>query len=103
MLTNAHSKQAFAAPCDEQAKGLEQPTNGVSRCLALRYQTGSGHEQHAQGMSIHAFHGDLPVPPGANHLCQAERVIRVGFVDLKTERRLGVAGVHADDGHAVST
>ena len=53
-------------------------------------------------MSIHAFHRDLPVPPGANHLCQAERVIRVGFVDLKAERSLGVTGVHADNGHAAS-
>src|SRR5205085_7037998 len=50
-------------------------------------------------MSIHAFHRDLPVPPGANHLCQAERVIRVGFVDLKAERSLGVPGVHADNRH----
>src|SRR6266403_4966935 len=54
-------------------------------------------------MSIHAFHRDLPVPPGANHLCQAECVIRVGFVDLKAERSLGVAGVHADNRHAAST
>src|SRR5947208_13246255 len=53
-------------------------------------------------MSIHAFHRDLAVPPGANYLRQAERVIRVGFVDLKAERSLGVTGVHADNGHAAS-
>ena len=53
-------------------------------------------------MSIHAFDRDLAVPAGANHLRQAERVIRVGFVDLKAERSLGVPGVHADDGHAAS-
>jgi hypothetical protein len=43
LLTNAHRKQAFAAPCDNQAKGLEQPADRVSRCLALRHQAGSGH------------------------------------------------------------
>src|SRR5439155_517655 len=41
-------------------------------------------------MSIHTFDRDLPVPAGANHLRQAERVIRVGFVDLQAERSLGV-------------
>jgi hypothetical protein len=35
-------------------------------------------------------------------MCYAERVIRVGFVDLKAERSLGVPGVHADNGHAAS-
>jgi hypothetical protein len=54
-------------------------------------------------MSIHAFDRDLAVPAGANHLRQAECVIRVGFVDLKAERSLGVAGVHADNRHAAST
>ena len=54
-------------------------------------------------MSIHAFHRDLPVPPGANYLRQAECVIRVGFVDLKAERSFGVPGIHADNGHAAST
>ena len=53
-------------------------------------------------MSIHTFDRDLAVPAGANHLGQAERVIRVGFVDLKAERSLGVPSVHADDEHAAS-
>ena len=53
-------------------------------------------------MSIHAFHRDLAIPAGANHLRQAECVIRVGFVDLQAEGRLGVPGVHADHGHAAS-
>jgi hypothetical protein len=54
-------------------------------------------------MSIHAFDRDLPVPPGANYLRQAECVIRVGFVDLKAERSFGVPGIHADNGHTAST
>ena len=53
-------------------------------------------------MSIHTFDRDLAVPAGANHLRQAECVIRVGFVDLKAKRSLGVAGVHADNGHAAT-
>src|SRR5258708_22536996 len=58
--------------------------------------------KHAQGMRIHTFDRDLAIPAGANHLRQAERVIRVSFVDLQAERTLGVPGVHADYGHAAS-
>ena len=53
-------------------------------------------------MSIHTFDRDLAVRAGANHLRQAKCVIRVGFVDLQAEGRLGVPGVHADHGHAAS-
>ena len=49
-------------------------------------------------MSIHAFHRDFSVPPGANDLGQAEGVIRVGLVDLKAERRFGVPGVQQTTG-----
>ena len=59
------------------------------------------HQQHSQGLRIHALDGDLAEPPGAHDLCQPMRVIGVGFVELEDESSLDMARIKADDGQAV--
>ena len=44
------------------------------------------------------FDRHLTEPAGAHHLGEAERVVRIGLIDLHAQCSLGVTGIKADDG-----
>ena len=80
------------------AESLQQAAYGIGQGLALPHQLGPSDQQHAQCLRIHAFDGHLAEPAGAHDLGEAERVVRIGLVDLHAQRSLGVTGIKADDG-----
>jgi hypothetical protein len=56
------------------AECLQQTTYIIGHGLTLGNQLRSGHQQHAQGLSVHALDGNLAEPSGSHDLSETKCV-----------------------------
>ena len=89
--------QAFG---QDPTEGLQNAANAILQRRDLRHDLSACHQQRTHGLAVKALHRHLPVPADTHDLRQTEGVVGVGLVDLKRQRRLGVARIDADHGEA---